>query len=254
MIIIATLLYQGNYLEILNENSWFTKYNPKYAHKKLIVVNNVQDREYIEYALNEYKERQDIEYFFIEDYEKLAISTFNLDIDRNKTIGYFYIIPYLALALKLETDYVFMVSADCTNTLTFEEDYVLNSIKEIENNPIVFSTSLNWGPKGFSMGYDVGEWEQINTYKYKNKEEANNDKFWYTVGFSDQVFIVSKKNLMNVDYNLDPNFVRELNSPICQGTPYCPESWERRVSEYLYKNNMYRGVWKNNNHYYIHGK
>lgn len=254
MITVSTLLYQGNYNNILSENSWIVKYSPNYDHKKLIVVNNVQDRYYLETLLEEYKNIHNVDYFFVEDYEKDCIDTFNLDIDRNKTIGYFYIIPYLALALKLDTEHVFMVSDDCTNTIIFEEDYVIDSIKEVENNPLVFSTSLNWGPKGSSMGYDVGEWEQINTYKCKNKAENHNDKFWYTIGFSDQVFITSKKNLMRAEYNIDRDFIIPSECPTCQGTPYCPESWERRVSEYIHRNNMYRGVWKNNDHYYIHGK
>lgn len=254
MITVSTLLYQGNYSKILNENSWFSKYNPDYEHKKLIVVNNVQDKEYINFALSEYKNKFHVDYFFVEDFEKSCIDTFNLNIDKDKTIGYFYIIPYFALTIKLDTDYVFHVSEDCTKTINFDDTYVIDSINEIEKNELMFCTALSWGPKGASMGYDIGEWEQMCTFKYKNKVEENNEKYWYTVGFSDQVFVASKKKLMDAKYELNPSFVGGDSCPTCRGTSYCPESWERRVSEYMLENNMYRGVWKNNDHYYLHGK
>lgn len=254
MITITTILFQGNYQKILNPDSWFLNYNPTYDNKKLIVVNNVNDRPQIEILLNDYKKQFSFDYFFVEDYEQESIKYFNLDIDKNKTVGYYYIIPYFTLILKLETDFVFHISEDCMNKIFFDESFISNSIEEIQNNPFIFSTTLSWGTKGASMGYDVGEWEQICTFRYKNKTEEENKKFWYTIGFSDQVFVSSKNKLIVPNYILDPSYVRSGDSPTCQGVPYCPESWERRVSEYIYKNDMYRGVWKNHNHYYLHEK
>lgn len=249
MITISTLLYQGNYIDLFKEDSWFLNYSPKFDHKKLILVNNVNDRDYIEYRLSEIKEKHKIEFSFMEDVEKDCIKDFKLDINRESTLGYYYIIPYFALLKKVDTEFVFHISEDCTKTINFDEDFVLSSIEELKSNKKLISTTINWGTPASSMGYDTGEWEQISSFKFKNKKEKTNDKFWYSFGFSDQVFIAEIKSLKSVDYNLQ---TRE--NPICFGTPYCPDSWERRVSEYMYQNDLYRGVWKNNKNYYIHGK
>jgi hypothetical protein len=249
MITISTLLYQGNYTNILNDQSWFLNYNPSYDHKKLIVVNNIKDRNNLSSILESYKKTHYVDYVFVEDFEDQCIKDFNLDINKNTTLGYYYIIPYFVLISKVETNMVFQLSEDCTNEIYFDEDFVLDSIKEINENNKIVSTTLNSGKSGISMGYDTGQWEQIESFRYKGKIEKENEKFWQGVGFSDQLFIASVSKLKAVDYNLETR-----DNKICLGTPYCPDSWERRVSEYLYQNDLYRGVWKNNKNYYIHGK
>jgi hypothetical protein len=238
-------------MQILNENSWFLKYSPSYEYKKTIIINNVNDRTYIERLLEEIikKKFSNVNYFFVEDFEKISIKNFNLEIDKNQTLGYYYIIPYFTLIDYLDSEYIFHISEDCTKNIFFDDNFVKSSIDSLNKNPNLLSTTLSFGLPKQSFGYDVGEWEQIESFRYKNLEIKNDNYFWYSLGFSDQVFVAKTNLLKKIDYNLE---TRE--NPICFGTTYCPDSWERRVAEYMYQNNLYRGIWKNSEHYYLHGK
>jgi hypothetical protein len=245
--VLNTLLYENNYKKILNEQSWFFNYQSDIITKKLITVNNVSGRDFMESELDSWKEKYNFEYFFVEDYEKQAIDFFNLDIDKKTTIGYYYIIPYFSLTLFLNEGFVFHVSEDCTQKLYFDDTFLIESKKEILNNDKIPATTLSWGYPKQSFGKDVGEWEQEEAFIAKNKVEPNLDNFWMSIGFSDQLFVASVDKLKKIDYNLE-----NYDGPGCCGAPYCPNSWERRLSDYLYNNDQYRGVWKNNQHYYIH--
>ena len=245
--VLNTLLYENNYKKILNEESWFFNYQSDIITKKLITVNNVSGRDFMESELDSWKEKYNFEYFFVEDYEKQAIDFFNLDIDKKTTIGYYYIIPYFALTLFLNEGFVFHVSEDCTQKLYFDDTFLIESKKEILNNDKIPSTTLNCGYAKQSFGKDVGEWEEEESFRIKNKTEPSLNNFWMSIGFLDQFFVASVDKLKKIDYNLE-----SYDNPVCSGTSYCPNSWERRISEYLYKNDQYRGIWKNNQHYYIH--
>ena len=245
--ILNTVLYQGNYKDILDETSWFLNYNSQVITKKLITVNNVDDRSTMENILNLWKDKFGFDYFFVEDYEKQAREFFKLDINREKTLGYYYIISYFALTIYLESGFVFNVSSDCSKDIFFDDNFLIESKKEILNNDKIPVTTLSWGHAKQSFGKDVGEWEEEETFRLKNKVEPSLDNFWMSIGFVDQVFIASVDKLKKIDYNLET-----YDNPIYHGPWYCPNSWERRVAEYMYKNDQYRGVWKNNQHYYIH--
>lgn len=245
--VLNTILYEGNYTDILDPSSWFLTYHSERISKKLITVNNVQNRAQTETRINEYKKLYDFDYFFVEDYEKQAKDYFKLDIDKNNTQGYYYIIPYFALVLKLDSGFVFNVSADCSKNISFDDQFLIESQAEINNNSKILVTTLNWGYPKQSNGYDTGEWEQIESFRLKGKVEPEMNSFWYSFGFVDQVFVASLDKLKNIDYNLET-----YDNPIYHGPWYCPNSWERRLAEYMFKNDMYRGVWKVSDHYYIH--
>jgi hypothetical protein len=245
--VLNTILYENNYTKILTDSNWFLNYKSDIITKKLITVNNVTSRDFIEYELNNWKEKYNFDYFFVEDYEKESIEFFNLDIDKKTTLGYYYIIPYFSLITFLKNGFVFNVSQDCTETLYFDDNFLIESIKEISSNEKIPVTTLNWNLPKHSNGYDVGKWEEIETFRYKEKIENNLKHFWYSVGFVDQIFIASIDKLKHINYNLT-----SYDNPIYHGPWYCPNSWERRVAEFMYKNDQYRGVWKQSNHYYIH--
>lgn len=248
MITLNTLLYHGNYQNILKEDSWFLRYENPIVSSKLITVNNVKDRESATEMLDKVKkESKDVDYFFVEDYEKQAVDYFSLDINKDTTRGYYYIIPYFCLLLHLKKGFVLNVSDDCTKELYFDTEFLEESVKLLTNNDKIPVTTLSWGYPKQSFGYDVGEWEQIETFRLQQKSQPEMDKFWYSVGFVDQIFLGSVDKLKKINYNLDT-----YDNPIYRGPWYCPNSWERRVAEYMHKNEMYRAVWKNPNHYYIH--
>lgn len=248
MVKLTTLLYEGNYKKILNSDSWFLNYSSSKIDKKIIVVNNVNNRKEIEQLIEHIKNNySNIEYFFVEDYEKEAIEYFNLDIDKNSTLGYYYIIPYFAIILHINSGFFLHVSEDCTNNIVISEDYISASVEEISTNNRILVTTIGWGIPKQSNGYDVGEWEEIETFRLKNKKEPNSQNFWHSIGFVDQVFMANAEKLKMLNYN-----IQTYDNPIYHGPWYCPNSWERRVAEYMYKNDVYRGVWKNCEEYYIH--
>jgi len=246
--ILNTILYDGNYRELLDESGWFLNYKSPVIKRKLITVNNVASRGYIEDLLQKCKaEHDNVDYIFVSDYEQAAISHFGLDINKDTTQGYYYIIPYFALILHLKEGYVFNVSDDCMKDIRFDDSFLIQSMAEMNTNPQIPVTTLGWGPPKQSFGYDVGEWEQIATFRLKNKVEPDMADFWYSVGFVDQVFVGDIAKLMKMDYN-----IATYDNPIYHGPWYCPNSWERRVAENMYHNNQYRGVWKKSEHYYMH--
>ncbi len=245
--VLNTILYQGNYNDILNHSSWFLNYQSSEISSKLITVNNVIDRKQIEHELCQYKKNYNFDFFFVEDYEEEAKSYFNVEIDNSFTKGYYYIIPYFALIYKMNTGFFFNVSSDCSNDIYFDDNFLIESKKQIEKNEKILITTLNWGYPRQSFGYDLGEWEQLESFRYKNKTEKDVDNFWYSLGFTDQVFIASADRLKEINYNLETS-----NNPIYHGPWYCPNSWEKRIAEFMFENEMYRGVWKNSEHYYIH--
>jgi hypothetical protein len=246
--VLNTLLYENNYKKILNDFSWFFNYQSTIITKKLITVNNVNDRNFIEAELNFWKEKYNFEYFFVDNYEKQAIEYFKLDLNKQTTIGYYYIIPYFCLILFLNEGFVLHVSEDCTQQLYFDDNFLIESKKEILNNNKILSTILSFGYPKQSFGKDIGEWEEEETFRVNHKIEPSLDNFWMSIGFSDQIFVASIDKLKKINYNLET-----YDNPIhSTGPSYCPNSWERRVAEHLYKNNQYRGIWKNNQHYYIH--
>jgi hypothetical protein len=248
MIVLNTLLYHGNASDLLRDDNWFLNYKSDLVSKKLITVNNVHDRNDMIVSLEAVKLKDpNLDYYFVEDYETRAIEYFKLDVDKNTTQGYYYIIPYFALILHLEKGFVFNVSDDCMKEIFFDDEFIKESIKEISNNDKIPVTTLGWGKPQSSFGYDVGEWEQIETFKFQERSEPEMEHFWHSIGFVDQVFIGSIDKLKNLDYNLTT-----YDNTIYHGPWYCPNSWERRVAEYMHKNRMYRGVWKNANQYYIH--
>jgi hypothetical protein len=246
--ILSTLLYDGNIDGILSETSWFLNFKSPVIQSKLIIINNIQDRQLTERKiLDRISDHNDIEYFFVDDCEQEVIEFFKLDINKETTVGYYYIIPYFALIYKLKTGIVFHVSHDCMHHINFSDDFLLESIKEITTNDKIPATTIGWRPPKASYGYDVGEWEQIEVFQHKQKSEPDMENFWYTVAFSDQVFVANIDKFITFDYNLTPYI-----NPFCPGPSYCPDSWERRATEFLYRNNMYRAVWKRSDEYYLH--
>jgi hypothetical protein len=246
--ILSTLLYDGNIDELLSDSGWFLNFKSPVIQRKLIIINNVHDRQLTENKIISCTSKHNnIEYFFVSDFEQAAIDFFKLDIDKYVTKGYYYIIPYFALMYKLRSGFIFHVSDDCMKELKFSDSFLIESMKEISNNSKIPVTTLGWGLPKSSMGYDVGEWEQIETFRLKQKTESDMESFWHSIGFVDQVFIASIEKLIDFDYNLGTH-----DNPIYHGPWYCPDSWEQRVAEYMYKNDMYRGVWKTSNEYYIH--
>jgi hypothetical protein len=131
-----------------------------------------------------------------------------------------------------------------------DDTFLIESKKEILNNDKIPLTTLCWEYPNFKerFGHDVGQWEQEETFRIKNKVEPSLNNFWISMGFSEQFFVASVDKLKKMDYNLQ----KATNPFHAYGPPYCPTSWEKRVAHYIYNNDQYRGIWKNTQHYYKH--
>jgi hypothetical protein len=242
---LTTLLYEGNKNSVLKDDGWFLNFSSPKISEKLITINNVNNKREIEDRLRNYPS---IKYFFVEDYEDEVKQFFKVDISKEKTVGYYYVIPYFCMIHNCKTDFLLNVSDDCTTVVNISEDYLDASMDELSTLNTIASTTISWGPPKSSYGYDVGQFEEMETFRIKNRSEKSNISFWHTVGFSDQIFMIRPSLFKQMDYNLPTR-----DNVMCKGTSYCPNSWERMVGEYLYQNNLYRGVWKNENEYYRHG-
>lgn len=210
MITLTTIVYDGNIDRVLAPDSYFSTYKGK----KLLVVNNLTKEINTEFeTLN------------VNDHKEEAKKFFKLDIGEN-TKGYWYTIPYFVMLLKIK-GHILNVSSDCK--VSFEDDFIKDSIEELKN-PDVLSTTLEWLP-------DVGKHEAVK----------ESDKFYYSKGFSDQVFIADVDKLRNVDYNTTYDFDYYglgANGEVFHGG----NSFEKRLATYMRKEGKFRGIYKKYNY------
>jgi hypothetical protein len=254
MITLNTILYEGNFLDVLNENSWFFKFENKHITKKLLTINNLKSIDLFNKLVNDLKNKHEFDVIFVNDYEKEALEYFNLNMDSN-SIGYLYSIPYFVSILNIKTPFIFNVSSDCCNPINLNNDYFEKSIKILsENNNFLVTTipwEQDWTIVGTPIGVPsyvtcVGEWEQINSIKY-NDERALDD-FWCCGNFSDQVFIGNIEKLKKADYNCP-------KMGIYKGPEYGGvNAFEARLSEYIANNDIFNLIFKDKELYYKHIK
>lgn len=251
MITLTTILYEGNFIDFLKEETWFFTFKSKYITKKQLIINNLVSTDLFNKIIDKLKNKHEFDVIFVSEHEIEAIDNFKLDMDQN-SVGYWYSIPYFVGILKTKTPYMFNVSSDCTNSINVDDSFFEKSINVLGSNTKHIVTTLPWGehwgeltPTGVPSHIScVGEWEQVNTPSYNDSLSV--DDFWCTDVFSDQVFIGNINKLKNVDYNC-PKMGR-YNGPIYGGT----NAFEARLSEFLANNNLFRLIFKNKELYYKH--
>jgi hypothetical protein len=254
MITLNTILYEGNFREILNENSWFFKYENKYITNKMLTINNLTSIDIFNQLVNHLKSQFSFDIVFVSDYDKESLNYFKLNMDNN-SVGYYYSIPYFVAILNVKTPYIFNVSSDCCNPIILNDSYFEHSIEVLnQDNNFLITTipwDIDWSVSGIPPGIPnyvtcVGEWEQINSINYTDEKSLNN--FWCSSTFSDNVFLGNIEKLKNTDYNCPQMGI--YTGPDYGGT----NSFEARLSEFLVKNNTFRLIYKNDNLYYKHSK
>jgi len=254
MITLNTILYEGNFIDVLNEHSWFFNFESKYITKKMLIINNLTSIDLFNQLVDKLKIKHDFDVVFVSDYEKESLSFFSLLMD-NTSVGYNYSIPYFVSILNTKTPFIFNVSSDCCNPIKLNDSYFEKSIEILNGNNNFLVTTIPWEQDWTIVGTPsgvpthvtcVGEWEQINTINYNDNKSLND--FWCCGNFSDQVFIGHVEKLKNVNYNCPKMGV--YKGPEYGGV----NAFEARLAEYIANNNTFSLIFKNKTLYYKHGK
>jgi len=237
MITLNTTIWEGDFDQILDEKSWFLNYKSNNVKEKTLIINNVrkESRDKLLSKIKNAQKNQNINIVYVDEYKEEAKRFFNLNIDES-TPGYVYTIQYFVALLKCNQPYIFNVSSDCE--LFFKEEYLNDSIEALQSNQKAITTTLPW-----SEDIRVSINEQNQMYKYFGKPELELEKFYYSVGFSDQTFFGDVSKLRNVNYN--------TTHPNTEHFPaYGGNSFEKRLCSYFLNQHSYRLVYKK--YHYIH--
>lgn len=236
MIELFITVFDGNYKNVLDEdNSWFLLYKSSFISKKTILVNDISDIDKFNKILNPIlKKHNDISVKYVHEFSAKAKIKFKLNINE-QTKGYYYAIQYFVAILLCEHPYLFNVSSDCK--LFFEEDFLLDSISELKRNKDMITTTLPWSNK-----INVGLHEQNAFFKDSDIVSEQN-KFYYSYGFSDQVFFADTEKLRKIDFNIQS--LKANYYPTYGG-----ECFEKRMAMYHMSEYKFRGIY--NKYYYLH--
>jgi|GEM_PF-4714593 len=237
MITLNTTIWDGDFDQVLDEKSWFLNYQNDLVKEKLITVNNVKKENLarLQEKIKNAQTKHKIRVIFVDDVKEEAKKFFNLKIDES-TLGYYYTIQYFVFILKCSEPYVFNVSADCD--VFFENDYFVESIKALKADEKAVATTLSW-----NQDMNVGLHEQNEMFKKFGYKKPELENFYYSVGFSDQVFFADIAKLKNVDFNIQ-------NKEASQFPKYGGECFEKRLCSYFLAHHSYRLIYKK--YYYVH--
>lgn len=250
MITLNTIVYEGNFRDVLSLGGWFLGFTSKHITKKMITVNNID-------SINEFNEMLEIaikgfnlEVVYVEKHKKAVIKKYNLEINES-TIGYIYTIPYFVTIDNVDTDFLLNVASDCMDDIRISDEYLEKAILELVSNSLCSTTMVAWTKDNYIMknGKTIGEYEESETLKILSRETKPSDNFHYTAGFTDQFFLGKVEKLKSIDYRIDESF----SNKIYNGPSYGGNSFEKRMVAYQVKNNVYNCVYKGTD-YYIHDK
>jgi hypothetical protein len=245
MITLTTIIYEGNYKDVLNEESWFFRYNSEYITDKLIVVNNLDSIDDFTNLYSELKKNHDFRFIYVDNYLKDINEFFGLGISKSVK-GYVYTAPYFVMILNVNTKYVLNVATDCMDDLLLEDSFFEDSLIELQNNEHCSTTMLPWikNNKVTKHGHKIGAYEEKS---YSLQElRGDNEKFNYTLGFTDQFFLANIDKLKKIDYNLPEKY-----STTYKGPAYGGNSFEKRMVGHQSFTKTYNLIY-NSNQYYIH--
>lgn len=248
MITLNTIIYENNFNQILSEDSWFFKFNSKYISQKCLTVNNITSIDILLEKINNLKCKFDFKLLYVDEHKNESIKKHNLDINEN-TLGYYYTIPYFVIIDNINTKYLLNVASDCMDDIFINDEYLKDSMYELDNNELCSTTMVSWvkNNKIKENGLTVPQYTENEYCKILNKFESFNDKFNYNAGFTDQFFMGIVDKLKKYDYNVDEN-ICEI---IYNGPSYGGRCFEKRMVGYHIKNKIYNFVYKGPQ-YYIH--
>lgn len=264
MITLTTIIYDGNFKNILRDDSWFLNFKSKYVTKKRLNVNNISNKNEFEDYVNNMREKGfEFEIVYVDDLIDEANQYFNLNIHRN-TLGFNYSIPYFTDILSISTPYMWNVASDCQLDIRVSDDFFEKSIKLLEGDNLYPFTVLSWEEPWsdpikrkqmdsispiFANCDSVGEWEQRGNQKYT--EDKALEDFWCSWKFADHCFIGKLDKLKNINYTLRGNAPWYAENIM----PYAGlNAFEYMVTEYLASVGVFRAIYKSETDYYKHDK
>jgi len=235
MISLATTVYDKNLDFVLSNDSWFLNYENELIKEKILVVNNISNKDVFLEKIQKNEKAKLLNVVFVDLFKEEAKKFFNININES-TLGYFYTIQYFVLLLKCNNPFLFNVSTDCT--LNFEKDFLYDSIDELKKNERAIATTIPW-----CTNVNCGLGEEERTFKMIEEEEKHLDKFYYSVFFSDQVFLSDVEKMKKINFN--------TNHPLSNFFPiYGGNCFEKRVCSHFLTEKNFRLVYKKHN--YIH--
>ncbi len=265
MITLTTIIYDGNFKNILRDDSWFLNFKSKYVTKKRLNVNNISNKNEFEQYVNNMREKGfDFEIAYVDDLIDEANRYFNLNIYRN-TFGFNYSIPYFTDIISISTPYIWNIASDCQFDIRVSDGFFEKSIELLEGDNLYPLTVLSWSVPWsdpikrkemdsfspiFSIYDSVGEYEQNFGNKNYSEEKAL-ENFWCSWKFGDHCFVGKISKLKRINYNLKGNapwFAENL-------MPYSgTNAFECMMTEYLASTGIFRAIYKSETDYYIHDK
>lgn len=194
--------------------------------KKVLVINNVKNRELVkEYAEKARLRGVITDYFFVEDYIDEALRFFELSKD---VLGkaYYYSNHELASVYLCQTEYVVSFTGD--TYLEKMTPWVVPALAELEKN----------------SNYKVANPVWNNRYEEAKHESTSEiPNFYVGYGFSDQCFLVRTKDFRAPIYN-------EVNLASQRYPKYGGETFEKRVDSWMRNHKYLRLTFKNGS--YLH--
>jgi uncharacterized membrane protein len=245
MITLNTIIYDGNYQDIIGDNSWFINFKSDLVTQKKITINNLskENRYKLESALT------NITFIDVNEKEVNKVNNiYKLGINSN-SIGYYYTIPYFVALNNIKTKFILNVATDCMQDINIDDKFLKASVLELENNNKCSTTMVSWvkNNKVMSNGRTIGTHERLETFNTLNVENIENKNFDQTFNFTDQFFMGSVYKLKNINYNIPET---ESNK-IYKGPNYGGNSFEKRMVGHQVNNNVHNYIFKEKN-YYIH--
>lgn len=205
--------------------------------KKILIINNVKDRDTINSASQRLVQDSIIDnFYFTDDFSDEILRFFN--IEKESFVGgyWYWIAPLLSIYL-CETDYLVYLTGD---TITEKKDYdwISNGIKIILSDDRVKTVNPVWNSQ-----YNTAKDQENYFISLENIPNKTDDEWFYGAGFSDQCFLIPTGEFKKQIYN-ETNELSDIYYPI-----YAGNSFEKRISSYL-MNNKYWRITSNNITYF----
>ena len=229
MITLVTTIYEKDFEHILNFDGWFFNYSNDMITKKIVLINNIENMD--KFTILKDKFEPYFDFYYTNQYLDEINKTFKLDIDESKKYYYYSVQHYCSIILA-KSDFIFYVGADCKIFSDNLNDFFEKSMKILSNDNNIISTTFFWDELNLKSETMKHEESYIN---------IRNDNFYLSKIFSDQVYFIKKNRMLLVDFTND-----EILHPFPE---YAIESFEFRLTNFLIKNNKYRGIIKNNSYY-----
>ncbi len=188
--------------------------------ERWVIVNNVNDRVKVENICNRLCSKGLITaYFFSDDFADMVLSSLGIEKSSFRG-GYYYSIAELVSIYLCKTEYLLFYKGDCF--LPYPVNWIDESINLLERDNTVLVCNPLW-----NFRHD----------EVKKESFDENDKFWFSFGFSDQCFLIRTRDFKRKIYN-------ESNDVSLRFPSYGGECFEKRVDSYMRNHGLCRGVCK----------